>query len=188
MGRRSPIALRLQIHRLINGRQGIEYTDHAECIAGDLPFRVGVAWIVPTPVCSDQRISLLRSPGPRFVSAHPMMVLENLIDHLPGGFDRIFARKKASIALHRVTQKPLVRRLLSRLFFQKKKLSLLSDIFLPRELDASGERDRRVWRESKAKVVSLARSCLCIGKKPLRRRLQLHENLRRGSWQIFART
>ena len=88
------------------------------------------AWIMPTAVWSDERVSLFRPPGAAFVTENRVMVLEDPIDHLPCGFNRVFASEERPVALHGVAQKPFVRRFLSRLFIGQIKLSLLSDEFL----------------------------------------------------------
>ena len=74
------------------------------------------AWVMPSTIRSDEHISLFRSPGAAFVAANPMMVLENPIDHLPCGFNRVLASEQRPIASHSVAQKPFVRRFLARLF------------------------------------------------------------------------
>jgi hypothetical protein len=45
-----------------------------------------------------------------------MVVLEDWVDHHPGGLHRVLASKERSIADHRIAQKSLVRRLFSGLF------------------------------------------------------------------------
>jgi len=46
------------------------------------------------------------------------MGLKHWIDHRPCGLNRVLTGKERSIAGHGVAQKPLVRRFLSRLFFE----------------------------------------------------------------------
>lgn len=99
------------------------------------------AWIMPAAIGGDKRVGPFRPPGAAFVSANRMVVLEDSIDHFPCSFNRVLAREERPVALHCVTQKPFVRRFLSRLFVTKVKLSLFSNEFLARKLDADSERD-----------------------------------------------
>jgi hypothetical protein len=48
-----------------------------------------------------------------------MVILEDRIDHGPGGFNCVFAREERAVAGHGVAQKPLVGRFLSRLFLDR---------------------------------------------------------------------
>ena len=108
---------------------------------------------MPTAVCSDDRVSLLRSPTAAFVKVNAVMGLEDRIDHRPRGLNRVFTREERAVTGHGVAEKPLVGRFLSRLYIRKIELSLLSDEILTRKLYAGSESNSRVRRESKAKVV-----------------------------------
>ena len=71
---------------------------------------------MPTAVRGDECVSLFRPPCAAFVAANRVMVLQNPIDHLPCGFNRVLAGEERPVAFHGVAQKPFVRRFLSRLF------------------------------------------------------------------------
>jgi hypothetical protein len=79
-----------------------------------------------------------------------MVGLKDWIDHRPSGFNRILTSEERHIADQGVAQKPLVGRFFSRPFFKQVELSLFPDELLPRELDASGERDGRAGGEPEA--------------------------------------
>jgi hypothetical protein len=66
------------------------------------------------------------------------VVLKDWVDHRPGSLHCVFAREESSIADHGVAQESLVRRFLSLLFFEKVQLSLVADVFLAGDFDASG--------------------------------------------------
>jgi len=51
------------------------------------------AGIVPKPVCSNDRIRLLRSPAVALVGASPVVSLKNWIDYGPGCLNRILTGK-----------------------------------------------------------------------------------------------
>ena len=99
---------------------------------------------MPTAVCGDECVSFFRPPCAAFVTANPGMVLQNPIDHLPCGFNRVFAGEERAVAFHCVAQKPFVRSFLARLLIGQGKLPVLSDEFLTCKLDARSERDDRV--------------------------------------------
>jgi hypothetical protein len=67
-----------------------------------------------------------------------MVVPEDWIDHRPGSLHRVLTREESSIADHGVAQESLVRRFLSLLFLEKVQLSLVADVFLAGDFDASG--------------------------------------------------
>ena len=71
------------------------------------------AWIMPTAVCSDERVSLFGPPGAAFVATSRVMVLENSIDYLPCGFNRVLTGEERPVTLHGVAQKAFVRRFLT---------------------------------------------------------------------------
>lgn len=91
---------------------------------------------MPTAVCRDDGISLLRPPATAFVRTNAVMVLQDRIDDHPRCLNRVFSCKQRTVAGHGVTKKPLVGRFLSRLFIRKIKLSILSDEFLTSKLYA----------------------------------------------------
>jgi len=103
--------------------------------------------------CSNDRVSLFRSPAAALVGASPVVGPKNWIDHCPRGLNRAFTRKERSIADHGVAQKPLVGRFLSRLIFEEVELTLFPDEIFSCELDASGEGNGRTGREPEAQVV-----------------------------------
>src|ERR1035441_7120119 len=111
---------------------------------------------MPTAVCSDDRVSLLRPPATAFVKANAVVSLEDRIDNYPRGLNRVFSREERAVAGHGVTEKPLVGRFVARPLFRQVKLFLLSDEILARELDACGKGNGRVGREPEAQVVGTA--------------------------------
>src|ERR1700677_1278573 len=66
--------------------------------------------VVPSAVCSDQRIGLMRPPSAAPVGASTGVLLQDRIDHRPRGFDRVFTGEERPIADHGVGQEPLVGR------------------------------------------------------------------------------
>ncbi len=72
---------------------------------------------MPTTLCRDERISLFGPPGARAYNRtmNRVMVLQHSIDYFPSGFNCILPGKERAVAFHGVTQKPFVRRFLSRL-------------------------------------------------------------------------
>jgi hypothetical protein len=83
----------------------------------------------------------------------PEVAIKDRVDHCPGGFNRILTGEERAIASHGISQKPLVRRFLSRLLFNQVELSLVADELLPSALDARGEGDGRVGREPEAQII-----------------------------------
>ena len=70
-----------------------------------------------------------------------MVVLQDRVDHRPGGLNRVLTGEERAVAGHGVAQKPLVGRFLSRLFINQVELALVADELLACALDASGEGD-----------------------------------------------
>src|SRR5579862_365978 len=73
--------------------------------------------IVPTAVGGDDGVSLFRAPATALVGANPMVGFKDGIDHRPSGLNRIFTGEERAIAVHGVTQKPVVGQFLIRGFF-----------------------------------------------------------------------
>jgi hypothetical protein len=73
------------------------------------------------------------------VRVNPKVVLEDWIDHRPGGLNRILTAEKRTVAGHGVAQKPLVRLLLSRPLITQVELTLVADELLSSTLDARSE-------------------------------------------------
>ena len=68
-----------------------------------------------------------RAAGRGVVGAGAVVFLEDRIDHGPGGFDRVVARKERAVAGHRVAEKSLVRGFFSRMFLDQFQLALIAD-------------------------------------------------------------
>jgi hypothetical protein len=83
-----------------------------------------------------------------------MVLLKHWIDHRPGGLNRVLTGEERSISRHGVAQKPLIGCFLPRLFFGQVEFALVTDELFPSTLDASGEGDRRNWRELESEIVS----------------------------------
>src|ERR1039457_1623897 len=96
------------------------------------------------------------------------------------------SRVKSAPSPAMASLKTLVGRFFSQLFFEQVELSLLPDEFLPCDLDASGESDCRAGGEPETQIVGAACRRRGVGEKPLRRRLQLHQDRSRGLGQVFA--
>src|SRR5579862_186938 len=112
--------------------------------------------VVPTAVCSDDRVSLFRPPAAALVRERPVVGLQDWVNHRPGGLNRVLTGEERAVAGHGVAQQPLVRRFRSRLFFGQVELSLVADELLPGALDASGEGDGRAGGEPEAQIVGPA--------------------------------
>ena len=82
-----------------------------------------------------------------------MVIPEDRVDNRPSGLNRILTREKRAVACHRVAEKPLIGRFLSRLFIKQVQLTLVTDKILTCTLNASGERDGGVGGKAEAQIV-----------------------------------
>ena len=82
---------------------------------------------MPKAVFHDQGVGLFRSPSARLVRASRVAGHENWLDNRPGGLNGVLAGEERTVAGHGVTQKPLVGRFLSRLFFNQVEFFLIAN-------------------------------------------------------------
>ena len=61
-----------------------------------------------------------------------MVVVEDGLDHGPGGLDGVLAGEERAVTGHGVAQEPLVGRFLAGLFFDEVEFSLVADELFPR--------------------------------------------------------
>jgi hypothetical protein len=101
----------------------------------------------------------------------PRVGFQDWIDHFPGSLNCVLTCEEGAIACHSVAQEPLVRRFLSRLFFDQVEFSLVAASLPPFVFDTSGKGDSRTGRESESQIVAPSRLWYGVSKKRLWRRL-----------------
>src|SRR5215213_8842706 len=112
---------------------------------------------------------------------------QHRVNHCPSRLDRVLAAKERAVTCHCISQKPLVGRLLARLFLNQKEILLFAHKFLSFALDPRRERNGRLGRKSKAQIVCLPDRRWRVVEESLWRRLELDEHLVDSFRQIFAR-